>query len=260
MKANRDPKETQVSEAEREKLIAYLDGELDEAAEQQVVAELGVRPEMRREADSLKKTWELLDFLPKPAPPPQFTEQTMQKLQVTKLLLIKREQWWRRFAVIGWVATLVLVGLLGFAAAYFWPSRERFAGHDTKPQPTPSASEAKKPENMDGPGVREEQRLLLQMRLEIDRVMAELKNRTEPWEMAELQRKRRLGPLVFMEDLLKLATKYNVPLQRPLLPGAGPSVPREEEPPPIKNPKKELKKTMPTKPGEKGEASATNGD
>src|SRR5437773_2053066 len=116
-----------LSDTEQEKLVAYLDGELDDAAERQVVAELGVRPELRQEAESLKRTWDLLDFLPKPAPPPQFTERTMHKLQATKLLLVRREQWWKRIAVAGWVFTLGLVALLAFAAAYTWSGREKLA-------------------------------------------------------------------------------------------------------------------------------------
>jgi hypothetical protein len=264
MNGDRDPKRTQLSDAERERLVAYLDGELDDAAEQQVVADLGVRPELRREADTLKKTWELLDFLPKPAATPRFTEQTMQKLQVTKLLLIKREQWWRRLAVVGWLAAVILVGLLGFALVYYWPLRGRAALHATLPQTSPSAGEPRRSDVPEGPALREDQRLLVQMRLEIDRVTAELRNRAEAWELAELQRRRRLGALIFMEELLRLATKYGIPLQRPLTPGAAPGAapgappplaPRDEEAPGPRGTKKELKKSAPTRPGE-GNAAA----
>lgn len=239
MNPHSGPNATQrLTETEQEKLVAYLDGELDDAAERQVVAELGVRPELRSEAESLRKTWDLLDFLPKPAPPPQFTERTMHRLQATKALLVRRERLWKRIAVAGWIFTLALVAMLCFWIVYNWPTRDRAAGQDpkaeTRPEGTLSAPADPRrleplPDNL-----REEERLHVMVRQEINRMVAELNAKgMEQYERTELFRKRREGGLIFMEELLNLAKKYNVPLQRPLPPrvGGGPPLGREEEPP-----------------------------
>jgi len=62
-------------------LIAYLDGELDEDAAAMVEAELARNPRAREKAEAYRKTYELLDYLPKPEPDPSFTTRTLTRLQ-----------------------------------------------------------------------------------------------------------------------------------------------------------------------------------
>jgi hypothetical protein len=61
-------------------LVAYLDGELDAAAARRVEARLASDAKARARAASLKKTFDLLDYLPKPEPSPTFTSRTLDKL------------------------------------------------------------------------------------------------------------------------------------------------------------------------------------
>jgi anti-sigma factor RsiW len=74
-----------MSEEQRQnELVAYLDGELDERSARELEQKLQTDPELRQEADTLKRTWELLDFLPQPEPTPTFTSRTLDKLTVLR--------------------------------------------------------------------------------------------------------------------------------------------------------------------------------
>jgi len=61
-------------------LVAYLDGELDPDAARRVEDRLATDPEARAKAASLKKTFDLLDYLPKPEPSPTFATRTLDRL------------------------------------------------------------------------------------------------------------------------------------------------------------------------------------
>src|SRR5262245_49608728 len=61
-------------------LVAYLDGELDPAAARKVEARLASDPEARAKAAALKKTFDLLDYLPRHEPSPNFTTRTLDRL------------------------------------------------------------------------------------------------------------------------------------------------------------------------------------
>ncbi len=61
-------------------LVAYLDGELDDAAARRVEARLATDPAAQRKATALKKTFDLLDFLPKREPSPTFATRTLDRL------------------------------------------------------------------------------------------------------------------------------------------------------------------------------------
>lgn len=62
-------------------LIAYLDGELDGADAARVEDRLALDPAARSKAEAYKKTFGLLDYLPKPEPSPDFATRTLTKLQ-----------------------------------------------------------------------------------------------------------------------------------------------------------------------------------
>lgn len=61
-------------------LIAYLDGELDGAEAAAVEERLALDPAARAKADAYKKTYDLLDYLPKPDPSPDFATRTVTRL------------------------------------------------------------------------------------------------------------------------------------------------------------------------------------
>jgi len=109
-----------LSEDERSELIAYLDGELDPKLARRVEVKLNTDPRVRAEADALKRTWALLDYLPRPDPSPNFTHRTVDRLSTMGpgSPLHMRRPAWRRWALgIGWAAALLLVGVAGYAGA-----------------------------------------------------------------------------------------------------------------------------------------------
>src|SRR4051812_30678918 len=69
-----------LSEQERADLVAYLDGELTGEAARALEAKITLDPQARAEAETLKRTWELLDFLPKPEPSASFTHRTLSRI------------------------------------------------------------------------------------------------------------------------------------------------------------------------------------
>ena len=62
-------------------LTAYLDGELDGAAARAVEAKLANDSDARRQAEGLKKAFDLLDYLPIPQPSADFATRTLTRLQ-----------------------------------------------------------------------------------------------------------------------------------------------------------------------------------
>lgn len=61
-------------------LIAYLDGELDEPEARAVEGKVGRDPDTRARAEAYRRTFDLLDYLPRPDPAPDFTARTLTKL------------------------------------------------------------------------------------------------------------------------------------------------------------------------------------
>src|SRR5262249_11991532 len=116
-----------LNDDERADLVAYLDGELDEAATQAVEAKIAADPEARAELDALKQTWGMLDFLPKSSPSPNFTNRTTQRLTLENLPSAKTmpmpkpaSPW---LVGIGWAAAVLLaVGLGYWVTTLFWSS------------------------------------------------------------------------------------------------------------------------------------------
>ena len=77
--ANRPPPDEPAPDPDAD-LIAYLDGELDGPEVQEVEARLALDPAARTRADSYKKTFDLLDHLPRPEPSPDFATRTLTRL------------------------------------------------------------------------------------------------------------------------------------------------------------------------------------
>ena len=70
---------------QRENLVAYLDGELDEVATEEIERTLAHSAEARYEVDMLTRTWELLDTLPKSKASDEFSERTLSSIKVEDL-------------------------------------------------------------------------------------------------------------------------------------------------------------------------------
>jgi anti-sigma factor RsiW len=106
-----------LSEDLKAELIAYLDGELDEEEARAVEARINRDPRVRAEVEALRRSWGLLDYLPKPEPSPQFTQRTVTRASVLAPSLLDRARRWRRLVFgVSWAAALVVAGVVGYAS------------------------------------------------------------------------------------------------------------------------------------------------
>ena len=71
------PDQQRLSIEERSNLVAYLDGELNDAQARAIATKLTQSLTARREVDALQKTWEMLDLLPRPKASEDFTFRTL---------------------------------------------------------------------------------------------------------------------------------------------------------------------------------------
>jgi anti-sigma factor RsiW len=108
-----------LNDDEREDLVAFLDGELDEDRAHSVEARITLDPTVRAEAETLKRTWDLLDYLPRPEAVPGFTNRTLDRISVREtaeaLRPARRLRRWLLGA--GWAAAVLVAALGGYLAA-----------------------------------------------------------------------------------------------------------------------------------------------
>ena len=71
------PDQQRLSIDERSNLVAYLDGELNDAEARSIATKLTQSMTARREVDALKKTWEMLDLLPRAKASEDFASRTL---------------------------------------------------------------------------------------------------------------------------------------------------------------------------------------
>jgi anti-sigma factor RsiW len=71
------PDQQRLTPDDRSNLVAYLDGELNDVQARAMATKLTQSVTARREADALRKTWELLDLLPRPKASEDFTARTL---------------------------------------------------------------------------------------------------------------------------------------------------------------------------------------
>jgi anti-sigma factor RsiW len=118
-----------LTDEERERLVAYLDGELDPKAARLVETKISRDPRYRAEAATLRQTWEMLDYLPQPAASPSFSTRTLES--VSALRPAPRHRLFRNPAVrqwslgLGWAAAVLLAFIAGFATVASFSSRKR---------------------------------------------------------------------------------------------------------------------------------------
>ena len=82
--ANR-PEQLRLTPDERADLVAYVDGELPEAHSRMISTKLTHSATVRREVEMLQKTWEMLDYLPRPQATEQFAEKTISRIHRLEL-------------------------------------------------------------------------------------------------------------------------------------------------------------------------------
>ena len=78
---SRGPEQLRLSPDERADLVAYVDGELPEGVSRSLSTKLTHSGTGRLEVEMLKKTWELLGYLPLPAAPPDFADRTVTEIR-----------------------------------------------------------------------------------------------------------------------------------------------------------------------------------
>ena len=111
-----------MDDKEREELIAFLDGEVDEETAQAYEARITVDPKMRAEADAFKQAWDMLDYLPRPEPSPNFTNRTLDRLTLRESMsgLQLRQSGhvrsWMR--ITAWLSAFLLSIGVGLGAAF----------------------------------------------------------------------------------------------------------------------------------------------
>jgi len=121
------PDQLRLTPDERADLVAYIDGELPETHSRSIETKLTHSATARREVEMLEKTWELLDYLPRPHVTEQFSEKTISHIQRLEL---KGRLWepvvaaWS--AVVGRAMVYLLIGGtflgLGYAVTrWVWP-------------------------------------------------------------------------------------------------------------------------------------------
>ncbi len=116
-----------LTDEEREELVAYLDGELKGQAAQAVQAKLALDPRYRGEAETLRQTWQMLDFLPRPEASANFSHKTLERLsalrpQVAPPPAPPRSRAWLKG--VGWAAAVVVAAAGGFLAVSFLLPRD----------------------------------------------------------------------------------------------------------------------------------------
>src|SRR5262249_30342961 len=89
-------------------------------------AKLALNPQARAEADALRRTWDLLDYLPRPEPSPSFTEKTLSRALPLSAARggAKIEPagqappaWLVAGLGLGWAAALALAAWAGYAGS-----------------------------------------------------------------------------------------------------------------------------------------------
>lgn len=84
------PDRRRLTPEERANLVAFIDGELTETESRALTTKLTQSATARREVELLKKTWEILDQLPRPVVNDQFHERTLSYVRAVELRSEKR--------------------------------------------------------------------------------------------------------------------------------------------------------------------------
>jgi hypothetical protein len=122
---------TRLSSEQRDNLTAYLDGELDETATQDIEQVLAVSEVARHEVDMLSRTWDMLSALPTHKATEDFTHKTMTNLRAAEQAgpgaaaaeMVYRHV--RRGVVLTlWAGALSLCAYFGFMATNHWVPNE----------------------------------------------------------------------------------------------------------------------------------------
>lgn len=113
-----------LSPEDRDNLVAYLDGELDDQQTLDIERILAESQTARHEIEGFSRTWELLDHLPRETASEDFTKRTLESITVLQMPVPWTEKPWVKQAktgalLVGWCLGLIAAVGLGFAATRF---------------------------------------------------------------------------------------------------------------------------------------------
>lgn len=119
--------QSSLSPEQRADLVAYLDGELDHEAAVAIERLLAASPEVRREAELLSRTFELLEELPHVATSKEFTARTLSAIKVNRIeksgsgaVRLWSQPMRRAVVAAGSVCALVAAALVGYLSTNRW--------------------------------------------------------------------------------------------------------------------------------------------
>jgi anti-sigma factor RsiW len=131
-------KPSSLTAQDRDNLVAYLDGELDEKTARALEAKLARDPQARSEVEALKRSWNMLDYLPRGEASAQFTSRTIDRLSTIQPAMIaatdpeqsaqessgpRLPQRWPLFT--GWSLAILAAALLGYFGTRAYWARKR---------------------------------------------------------------------------------------------------------------------------------------
>jgi len=100
-----------LTESQRDNLVAYLDGELEDDDVREIDAVLARSPVARHEVQMLTKTMELVDLLERPAASAEFTKKTLASLAKVEAKPLAPPAELGKYARRGVVVTLWIVAI-----------------------------------------------------------------------------------------------------------------------------------------------------
>lgn len=120
------PDQQRLSIEERSNLVAYLDGELNDAQSRAIATKLTQSLTARKEVEALQKTWEMLDLLPRPKASEDFTSRTLSvatRQPDDRMALVASDLARRIMTGLAWTLASAALFVVGFIlTSKVWPN------------------------------------------------------------------------------------------------------------------------------------------
>ena len=110
-----EPADFSQNDTIEEELVAYLDGELDDAESSRIERRLADDSQYRSRLQRLQQAWDMLDYLPREQASEVFTQSTVELVAVKAVDEVERREttWIGRSGFVWWMsAACILVGLM----------------------------------------------------------------------------------------------------------------------------------------------------
>jgi len=111
--------ESDTADHDSQQLVAYLDGELEATASQEIERRLADDPEYRLRLQQLQQAWDLLDELPRVNSDESFTQSTVEFVALTAQQDLEETQQWFRFGDSKTIWGRALITILAVVVGVF---------------------------------------------------------------------------------------------------------------------------------------------